>query len=253
MKIAINSLPRSGTKILQGNFQQYLKASGYAVLCPDSFDSIGEPFNFEDYENDLQVTKTGITGIDGKKILFSKKHKNPVPLTEELKTRYVFLTGLKNSWVYKRTPFSNFDPILYESAVGLDKCIAIVKQNTFEHCISFVLARQLDIWSNGDSLRSAIRNYTENKIKIELSDFSHFYKWFKDYNKIKWVKDIQVVRFEEMVKLSNSKEFCDFFHLPDTDFDFHPFVVEYGDNKINMISNMLELSELAKELDKKYA
>ena len=252
MKIAINSLPRSGTKILQINFQQYLKATGYVVLCSESVDSIVEPFNFTDHENDLQVTRTGISSIDDHKIHFAKKHKNPMPLIEEIKSRYILLSSLKHSWVFKRTPFTKFDPILYESAVGLDKCIAVIKQNIFEHCISFVLARKLDIWSRGDKLTKAIEDYTKQQIELDPVEFEHFYIWFKDFNKIKWVNDIQVVRFEEMVQLSNSKEFCDFFQIPFIEFNFHPFVVEYGSNKLKMVSNLKELFQIANRINEKY-
>jgi hypothetical protein len=52
-----------------------------------------------------------------------------------------------------------------------------------------------------------------------------------------------------MVKLKNSKEFCEFFQLPFVEFDYHQFVVEYGDNKRKMVSNIKQLRLLASKID----
>jgi hypothetical protein len=249
MKIAINSLPRSGTKFLQANFHRYIKSAGYNVLCPESFDSILEPFNFLDHELELKATITGIESIDQHKINFVKKYRYPKDINSETIDRYSYLKSLKQSWVFKRTPWVRFDPILYESAVELDKCVAIVRSDMFEHTLSFVLARQLNIWAPTNELETAVETCKNKPIKLNEDEFIQFYKWIKQYNKIKWVKDIQVVDFDKMVKIKNSKEFCDFFNLPFVNFDFHYFHIEYGDNKRKMISNIKELRVIAKSLD----
>ena len=252
MKIAINSLPRAGTKILQANFHRYIKSAGYDVLCPDSFDSILEPFIFADHELDLTVTMTGIDSIDQNKINFKKKYLTPRWLNAEIIDRYKYLISLKKSWVYKRTPWIRFDPILYESAVELEKCVAVARSDFFDHALSFSLAKKLNLWSPTDELKSAIDTYTIQPVKISETEFAKIYKWIKDFNKIKWVKNIQVVDFAKMVKLKNSTEFCKFFQLPFVEFDFHYFPVEYGTNKRKMISNVDELLLVAETIDKKY-
>jgi hypothetical protein len=252
MKIAINSLPRCGTKFLQVNFHRYIKSAGYNLLCPDSFDSILEPFNFPDHELELQVTMTGIESIDKNKINFKKTHILPQSLITEVINRYTYLTSLKQSWVFKRTPWVRFDPILYESAVELDKCVAVVRYDFFDHALSFSLAKTLNIWAPTNELEDAIKIYTTKQIKLDKTEFSKNYKWIKNYSKVKWAKNIQVVDFDKMVKLKNSNDFCEFFQLPIVEFDYHRFVVEYGDNKRRMISNINELRLLAKTIDKEY-
>lgn len=249
MKIAINSLPRCGTKILQANFHRYLISTGRKVLCAKNFDGILEPFNFTDTEIYLRSTRTGISSIDDYKIHFLREYEFAIPLADEIRKRFLFLLNLDQSWVYKRTPHSKWDPILYESAVRLDKSVSIKRTNTFEHCISFTVAHYLNIWTTGTDLEKAINRHVTEKIKLDTILFKRFYQWFTNVNKIKWVKDIQVVDFNEMVKVSNSTEFCEFFHIPYSEFDFHPFIVEYGDNKMNMVSNLEELREIATAID----
>ena len=252
MKIAINSLPRCGTKFLQANFHRYIKSAGYNVLCPNSFDSILEPFNFPDHELDLQVTKTGIDYIDDQQIHFKKKYLLPQTLTTELIARFKYLAALDNSWVCKRTPWNRFDPILYESAVELDKCVSIVRTDFFDHALSFALAKQLDIWAPTVELEEAIKTYTTQQIKVNETEFAIIYQWIKGYSKIRWVDNIQVVDFHKMIKLKNSKDFCEFFQLPFVEFDYHQFVVEYGDNKRKMVSNIKELRAVAAKIDDKF-
>jgi hypothetical protein len=252
MKIAINSLPRSGTKFLQANFHRYMKSAGYDVLCPNSFDSILEPFNFPDHELELTVTLTGIENIDNFKINFNKTHQYPQSLTSEIINRFKYLTSLKQSWVYKRTPWVEFDPILYESAVRLDKCISVIRYDFFDHALSFTLAKELNIWAPTVELDEAIKAHTIKQIKLDKTEFAKNYKWVKDYNKIKWAKNIQVVEFDNMVKLKNSKDFCEFFQLPIVEFDYHQFVVEFGDNKRRMIYYIKDLRLTAKTIDNEY-
>jgi hypothetical protein len=55
-----------------------------------------------------------------------------------------------------------------------------------------------------------------------------------------------------MTNLKNSKDFCEFFQLPFVEFDYHQFVVEYGDNKRKMISNIKELRVAAQKIDEAY-
>jgi len=250
MKIAINSLPRSGTKLLQANFHRYIKSAGYDALCPESFESILEPFYFSKDDRELGSSVTRIESIDQYKINF-KKYKFPRRVTDEIIERYKYLKSLKQSWVFKRTPKGRFDPILYQSVVELDKSVAIKRYDFFDHALSLSLAKKLDIWAPTDQLNDAIKNHTIQQIKIEETEFAADYKWIKEYSKIKWVKDVQVVKFEEMVKLNNSKEFCDFFQLPFIEFNFHKFDIEYGDNKRKMISNIEELRLIANEIDEK--
>ena len=249
MKIAINSLPRAGTKVLQANFHRYLKAAKYNILCPLGEESIVEPFLFSDNEHDLQVTKTTIGVIDNWQINWEKKYIRPTPISVEIQNRFERLESMPQSWVYKVSPWSKFDPILYESASRLDKSVAVLRHDIFDHAISYAFARQIKIWQPGEQMNEALQIYSADPIKLKLNDFEWIYKWFLRWNKIKWVKNIQVVDFHEMVKINGSKEFCDFFNLPPVEFEFKRFKIEFGDNKRKMISNLKDLRSLAKHLD----
>jgi hypothetical protein len=138
---------------------------------------------------------------------------------------------------------------LYESAVDLDKSVSVIRTDFFDHALSFALAKQLDIWAPTVELEEAIKTHTSQQIKVNENEFTSVYKWIKGYSKVKWVDNIQVVNFYDMVKLKNSKEFCEFFQLPFVEFDYHQFVVEYGDNKRKMVSNIKQLRLLASKID----
>jgi hypothetical protein len=54
-----------------------------------------------------------------------------------------------------------------------------------------------------------------------------------------------------MIKIQTDQEFCDFFQIPYNDFTFSPFEIEFGNNKLEMISNIDELKSIATKLEEK--
>lgn len=249
MKIAINSLPRAGTKGLQRNFQRYLLATGNPVLAPDHIDGIKEPFNFTTFETEMRMTKDGFLGLSPSGIVIGQKYQYPITLLDELQNRFKMLYARPESWVFKRTAFGNYDPILYSSAMLLDKCIAITKEDVFTHCVGYTLARHLDLWNASTELTSAIAKHRLDQITLSIDAFSSYYRWFKDFNNIKWSSEIQVVKFEDMINIASDTEFCEFFNIPYIPFDFQPFELEYGINKLYMVANLDELKATANKLD----
>lgn len=254
MKVAINSLPRSGTKVLQRNFQRYLIQQG-TTLSKDNVDSIWEPFSFTPMEYDLGVTNQGIIEITSDEIVYGKKYTfSSIPLHLEVQNRFNLLYERPENWVFKRTPWVQHDPILYACSTLLDKCVAIKKKytiaNAFQFAISLGLATQLNIWANSPALDSAIKQHRADKIELDLELFASQYRLFNQYNNIVWSSDIQVVDFDQMVELSSSREFCKFFDLPYLDFEFVEFQIEYGANKLEMISNLDEIRIIADRVDR---
>lgn len=250
MKIVVHSLPRSGTKILVKNFQQYLKSLGEPVLNSDYEYGLDEPFSFKEEgwsEEKKTTTRLIIKHLKGETVYVPDC--DPEDIKEEIQRRFSALINLKHSWVCRRVPFGKFDPILYDTVSNVDKSIAIIKNNIFDHCLSYTLAAQLKIWSAGQELNLAVEKYTASKIKLNETDFAHHYSMFWQFNQMKWFPPILSVTFEDMVKINNNKEFCDFFQIPFNDFQFSPFEIEFGDNKINMIANIKELKDIANKLD----
>jgi hypothetical protein len=250
MKIAIHSLPRSGTKNLVKNFQSYLKSLGGPLLHPNDERGLDDPFNFEDEGwGPEKKTTSRMMGKLQNDYTYCKHHPTPVSIENEIQRRFKLLLDFKYSWVYRRVPFYMNDPILYDSITRLDKCIAIIKDNVFEHCLSYTLADQLKIWDAGPEMNIAISKYTDNKIILDKNNFKIKYEQFCKYNNIKWIPPIVVRKFEEMVKIKNSKEFCDFFEIPFNDFIFSPFEIEFGSNKFNMIGNIEELKYIVEQME----
>ena len=252
MRIAIHSLPRSGTKSLQINFHRWLLSTQDNVLCPNAWAGLGEPFNFNDDEF-YNGTRKIIYAFTNTELIFSSDAANPLkPITTELGDRINILLRMPNSWVFKRFILYKNDPILYDTIVNVDRCIAVKRNDLFNHLISFVVAKKLEIWSLHQGLADAVERHKNNKIVIDLEKFANAFEWFKGFYNFKWSKDFQIVNFDQMVKISSAKEFCEYFDLEYKEFEFHPFAIEYGNDKFDMIANLEELKELYDRLENKF-
>ena len=252
MKIAIHSLPRSGTKNLIINFHRYLKSLDYPVVNYNCDRGLDEPFNFKDDARNPEMktlSKMVSKTINGE--IVYRSHETPVDIEFEMRRRLQILINLNLSWVFRRVPFYAFDPILYDTLVNVDKSIVILKDNVFEHCVSYTLASQLGIWDAGEQMNNAIEYYTKNQIELEIKRFEDRYIQFYRFNRMKWLSPALVLKFEEMVNIKDSTEFCEFFQIPDNDFTFSQFEIEFGNNKLEMISNIDELKSIATKLEEK--
>lgn len=249
MKIAIHSLPRTGTKSLQINLHRYLKVTQKNVLCPDSPVGLGEPFDFTDDEY-YHGTKKEFFKCTNTKVLFNNNYDPPVPLFDSLVKTLDGLLETKSSWVFKRHIFYKKDPILYQTLVNADRCIVVKRNDLFNHALSFALAHTLQIWNSGTALNNAIEHYSQNKLYIDPDQFTDWYIWVYEFYRFKWSKEFQIVNFNEMIQLNSAKEFCNFFNLESADFEFYPFKIEYGNSKFDMIKNIPELEEVALNINR---
>jgi hypothetical protein len=247
MKIAIHSLPRCGTKTLQINFNNYLKETGSRVICADHPYGVGEPFNLTEEEFHSGFTSNILKEYTDYGPVFIQGA--ATPLYRELAHRFGKLMKRPNrSWVFKRNNLTSCDPLLFDTITRVDKCIAVIRQDTFDHCLSFCLAKHLQIWTNGTELENAIETFSKNKIKLDVIDFLNHYKEFVKYKNIPWTNHFQIVNFYDLVQIKTGEEFCKFFNLNYYPFDFKKFEIEYGDNKFSMIENVNELRELCKDI-----
>jgi hypothetical protein len=248
IKVAIHALPRSGTKNLQINFQKYLLTYGAdKVLAPLCSVGLGEPFIFPD--SDFKTKRTCYRMKYADTGLYYEETKVYTHVVSEMISRFDFLINHpKKGWVYKRSIWQHHDPVAFETTTKTDKPIVVIRHDTFEHCVSFCLARHLNLWEQGQQMQQAITTHLENKIEISLADFEENYKWFNRNNEIKYPKEFQIVNFEDMVKIKDNTEFCNFFNIEYRNFDFSPFEIEYGNNKFNIINNLPELKKIADKL-----
>lgn len=242
MRIAIHSLPRCGTKTLQRNFQSYLKALGMPVLGANRVDGLGEPFIFTEKEFTTGITNQRLKKYDADGPIFETG--DPISVYQELSYRFVNLIHRKRNFVFKRNPLIWGDPLIYDTITNIDKCISVIREDTFDHCLSFCIAHYLQIWNKGDELNNAIIEHSKNKIRIDPDIFLLRYNTFSLYKKLKWTAHFQIVKFDDIIKISSAKEFCEFFNLRYYHFEFKTFEIEYGDNKFNMIENLDELKKL---------
>lgn len=244
MKISIYSLPRSATKHLQNMFQSYLVASGEPVLCKNRIEGAGEPFVYNDNDQEYSFSSRELIELTDDGLVYEKlKYKRYIPSDKILRADLLLNSEL--SWVIKSVPRNKYDPIIQTMITETDLCMAIIRRDLFSHALSFCLSKQINSWSREEIIEfNSIHKYTAEPIQIDTDLFLHTYKWFSDYNNVKWHKLMRVVEFETLTKIKTAEEFCDYFRIPLLKFNYIEFPIEYGDNKFNMISNLDELESI---------
>lgn len=231
MKIAIHHLNRSGSKLLHNNFQSYLKATGMPILCPDKLESIGQPLDFTDHEYATYKTNRTFTIMDNQLVYHDMDHFTN--LRDERNSRISKLEKTDWGFVFKHTPWTK-DKLL--AGKIFDKDVAIIRKDMFDQTLSFCIARQTNIWGHGPKLDN-LKSQRE-KIIIDPKIWSNFYNLLSYYNLIPWPEYVQVVNFEEMVKIKTCYEFCEFLNLEPLNFDFTEFEIELGQDKYDLVANL---------------
>lgn len=251
MKIVLYSLPRSATKHTQNMFQSYLLAAGGPVLAKNKIDGIGEPFFYNDSDQYYKMASQELIEINDDGLVFKELVYKRLVMHDKI-LRAKMLLESDNGWVLKMVPNNRYDHIKYDMIMYSDLCVAITRDDIFEHVLSFCLAKQINIWSRNEIEASdAIGRYTSEPVSIDVDFFTKTYKWFDGYRKIKWSKDVTVVKFEEITKITSDRDFCNIFNIEYVPFEYTNYPVEYADNKFKMISNLEEVSGLYKELSGK--
>jgi len=251
MKIVIYSLPRSATKHTQNMFQSYLLAAGGPVLAKNKIDGVGEPFFYSDSDQYSNIASQELIDINDDGLVFKElRHKRLGHHDKILRAK--MLLESDNGWVLKMLPKNRYDHIKYDMIMYSDLCVAITRDDIFDHVLSFCLAKQINIWSiNEIEASDAIERYTSQPVSIDVDFFTKTHKWFDGYRKIKWSKDVVVVKFEEITKITSDRDFCNFFNIEYVPFGYSMYPVEYADNKFKMVSNIGELSAIYEELSNK--
>jgi len=241
IRILINCLPRSGSKCLQINLHNYLKSVSSLVAVKDNIDGLIGVLDIND--NIPRYTKEKLIGWTDTDVIF-ESYDISFSKSAELKRRVKLLEDSNEAWVIKRWNWVENDPIK-DDLLRIAKNIAIIRSDQFNHALSLCLSHATNLWACGDDMNNGIQEYSKNKIYIDPGQFENYYNLFTIWNNQKWDNLVSVYNFEDMICISNNREFCSFFSLDFSEFDFMPFNKEFGDHKFDMISNVNELKEIS--------
>lgn len=245
MKIAIHCCHRSGSKRLQNNFQSYLKATGIPIIWPGRVDSIGEPFIFTDQEYVTLKTNRTFNIVDNNIEYITNS--NYTSIYDEKTSRIHKLAQTNLGFVLKHKPWKRNEPFLIKKICN--KEVAVIRNNLLDQVLSFCLAKHTDVWDVGTELNKL--KMQQRRISIDADMFIKTHELFSTFNAIQWPEYVQVVKFEEMVKINSSLEFCEFFNLEPMPFNFEPFLIEYGTDKFNLVSNLDDILKIFSDLNLK--
>jgi hypothetical protein len=225
---------------LQINLHNYLKSIFSSVAVKDNADGL---INVLDINDNLpRNTKEKLVGWTDQRIIF-ESYDTPFPKSKELKRRIQLLEDSNDAWVIKRWNWVENDPIK-DDLLRTAKNIAVIRNDQFDHTLSLCLSYASNIWAWGDEMDTCIKEYSKNKIYIDPKQFKNYYDLFTIWNNQEWDESISVYNFEDIIQISNTREFCNFFSLEYSEFNFIPFTKEFGDYKFDMISNIDQLKKI---------
>lgn len=244
MKIAVIGMPRTATKTVLRNMSKYLEAR-YGVVSNliDSTTGIVVPHLDEMLNSFIGHFQNQADLINDNVVLSNRPI---VSIDDELAKRIGLLRIIKLPFVVKHFPFSHQLQQMPGLTDSVDRVYYLSRRNTFEHALSFCISKQTHSWAVSDAQRSAIANALENRIIIPADTFRKVTEGFNQYNLYLYGK--KTIDFETIVKIRSSTEFCSIFELEEIDFEFRNDDIEYGDNKLNMISNVDELMQIYKNI-----
>jgi hypothetical protein len=234
MKILLISMPRSGGKFFQINTNSYLTSRFNHPLTTLIHSQVGvgellyvkniEQQGFVEQQEEKLVLKSG-----------------PIQLWQEFYDRLKLVCS-GPPVVAKYMPIQ-FLPeqeveILNTMIPMFDRVYLGHRINYEEQKLSWCLAKELDSWFPGNQQRNIKHKTIQNPHKLNTNTPHEFDQMFNHYNcvvdeiqKIPLAETIKKFVFEELIRVSNCTEFCEFLDLPIKEFTFYRNMKEFGDKK----------------------
>ena len=251
MKIVIHTYPRAGSKGLQANLTEYVRSTGVSVIPVEnnlSLDELMFRLSLNTFNPSNNTTIRHLLKINTKRFEF-KNLEIPISVRDEIIHRCNIVNSYSDSWIIKYLAFTTNDPVIHDFILPADKSIVVNRKNEFELCLSMFVGLRLNLWTSGTKMDHAIQETKLNKLTIDPIFFKNQYRALKNFNKIIFPENYQKVDFDDMVSIMDDKDFCAFFNLPYSKFDFKPWQIEYGNHKFDMINNIEQLRSISDELD----
>lgn len=251
MKIVIHTYPRSGSKGLQANLTEYVRSTGVSVIPKENYLSLDELMfrvNLRTFNLTNNTTTRHLLKINTKRFEFENLE-IPISVRDEILHRCTIINSYSDSWIIKYLAFVTNDPVIHDCVLPADKSIVVSRKNEFELCLSMLVGLKLNLWISGSEMDRAIQETKLNKLTIDPIFFKNQYRELKNFNKIIFPENYQKVDFDDIISIMDDKDFCAFFNLPYSKFNFKPWQIEYGNHKFDMVNNIEQLRSIATELD----
>lgn len=212
MKIAILTLPRTGSKMLQQNLQSYLTARDSSTLSIDHPSlGLGEFLVKTRLASD-ECLVPHVEFIAPNRLEYSS---DKTPASDELANRINLITSLNNSLVIKEFVFDSFD-------------LSSIFSMSIKHG---------PLW-NLPHLETLVQSFPYQKRPLIYSLLNK--KSLKNLNPPKTEK-VQILDFSDLVQCTTNKDFCQLLNLPIVDFTFVSKTKELDTDKFEMIENLDEV------------
>jgi hypothetical protein len=240
-KIAIVSMPRTASKVVMKNFSLYTIAkygdisklfldNNHVRPCTDEFLNPG----FQElFVGRAKLLNTGDICIT--KIPFDN-------LSQELADRVQIVNQISKPVVLKYFPFRKYLDITNPVLEFIDKTYYLGRKDLFSHVLSSCISYQTNAWVPDEVQKNIIKDTIRNKISISEKLFRNILNEFRYYNASCYGK--LVFEFDDIIKLRDSRDFCDMFRLEFTEFKFTNSESEFVNNKELMINNIDDLRKI---------
>ena len=245
MRILINAMQRSSSKNLSNNLKFYLTKKFGCVNVP-----VLENW-FEFGQNRIGNTNHYHMTVEDYQVKYE-------PLTtsysEEVAHRLNFLLSYENPIIIKLHPDNSDCQLASQTLSSKYMCYNLSKKDIIEQTFSWLITNLTRQYVPGSAQKYEILKLSENPITISGNEFKKTLFFINQQNKkIQTLYNKKHLHYENLISITNAKEFCDYLDLPFVDFELHTNQgLEYGESKKFMIANYNDLHKFGGYLINKY-
>lgn len=247
MKILIYSLPRAGSHFLHGKLNRYLKNLGGMPIL--DYDGSRRKKWWTGPEWGYAISKVESN------IVFFKKDSSMNNMKTLLANRIPHLDSIHNICL-KFHYYDGIGELEREFASHFDKVIILKRRDLFERSLSEMFCNFSGYWNFPNETRpELLLKLKDNKIHINELHWRIAIERYKNPGYLMPTISGTEVFFEDLINVSDAKQFCEMVNLPYLDFSIQHSPsdgpsLEIGTAKYDMISNINELKEIYDEVIK---
>lgn len=245
MRILVNAVQRSSSKMLTINLSSYLKHS-----CNHTEVPILENW-FELGQNRVGNTNHCHMTVENDMI---KMCPLETSYADEIEHRLNFLHTYTNPLVIKIHPDNDDCHRASELLSQTFTCYNLTRRDIVEQTFSWVVTNLTREYVPGQIQEKHIADISTDPIIVTGHEFQKILQYIDKQNtRVKQLPAQKQLYLEDLVSIHTAREFCDYLELPFVDFELQTSSgIEYGAEKRRMIANFDELQKFGRYLVNKY-